>query len=290
MSKKRVLPKVFSAVLVLLVIIFFINAIVSYTGIDTKNLTNPKIVVIKLEGIILNSDKFLNAYKKFHDNPNVKGFVIRINSPGGAVAPSQEIYRILRKIDKPVFVSMSTLAASGGYYVAAASDKIFALEGTLTGSIGVIMKFTSMSELYEKIGVQIETVKSGKFKDIGASNRSLTEAERKILQNTIDQVYESFIHDILKARKIKEETLRAYADGRVITGKKALEIGLVDEIGGFYDTVESLKKQIGMKDIDLYYYKEKENVLDNLLNGITELKSFFTADKGYKLYYLNDNL
>ncbi|HCW93480.1 MAG TPA: signal peptide peptidase SppA, partial [Flexistipes sinusarabici] len=105
MSKKRVLPKVFSAVLVLLVIIFFINAIVSYTGIDTKNLTNPKIVVIKLEGIILNSDKFLNAYKKFHDNPNVKGFVIRINSPGGAVAPSQEIYRILRKIDKPVFVS-----------------------------------------------------------------------------------------------------------------------------------------------------------------------------------------
>ncbi|AEI15473.1 signal peptide peptidase SppA, 36K type [Flexistipes sinusarabici DSM 4947] len=290
MSKKRVLPKVFSAVLVLLVIIFFINAIVSYTGIDTKNLTNPKIVVIKLEGIILNSDKFLNAYKKFHDNPNVKGFVIRINSPGGAVAPSQEIYRILRKIDKPVFVSMSTLAASGGYYVAAASDKIFALEGTLTGSIGVIMKFTNMSELYEKIGVQIETVKSGKFKDIGASNRSLTEAERKILQNTIDQVYESFIHDILKARKIKEETLRAYADGRVITGKKALEIGLVDEIGGFYDTVESLKKQIGMKDIDLYYYKEKENVLDNLLNGITELKSFFTADKGYKLYYLNDNL
>nr|WP_275045681.1 signal peptide peptidase SppA [Flexistipes sinusarabici] len=273
-----------------MVIIFFINAIVSYTGIDTKNLTNPKIVVIKLEGIILNSDKFLNAYKKFHDNPNVKGFVIRINSPGGAVAPSQEIYRILRKIDKPVFVSMSTLAASGGYYVAAASDKIFALEGTLTGSIGVIMKFTSMSELYEKIGVQIETVKSGKFKDIGASNRSLTEAERKILQNTIDQVYESFIHDILKARKIKEETLRAYADGRVITGKKALEIGLVDEIGGFYDTVESLKKQIGMKDIDLYYYKEKENVLDNLLNGITELKSFFTADKGYKLYYLNDNL
>jgi len=289
-SKKRLLSKVFSVVLAFLVIIFFINAIVSYTGIDSKNLTKPKIVVIKLEGIILDSGKFLNAYKKFRDNPNVKGFVIRINSPGGAVAPSQEIYRILRKFDKPVYVSMSTLAASGGYYVAAASDKIFALEGTLTGSIGVIMKFTNLSGLYEKIGVQIETIKSGKFKDIGASNRSLTDAERKILQDTIDQVYESFIHDILKARKIKEETLREYADGRVITGKKALEIDLVDEIGGFYDTVESLKKQVGMKDIDLYYYKEKENVLDNLLNGMTEIKNLFTADKGYKLYYLNDNL
>lgn len=290
MSKKRLFSKIFSFVLAFLVIVFFINAIVSYTGINTNNLTKPKIVVIKLKGVILNSDKFLNAYKKFHDNPNVKGFIIRINSPGGAVAPSQEIYSILRKIDKPVYVSMSTLAASGGYYVAAASDKIFALEGTLTGSIGVIMKFTNLSGLYEKIGMQVETVKSGKFKDIGSSSRSITDAERKILQTTIDQVYESFVDDILKARKIDEKVLREYADGRVITGKKALELGLVDEIGGFYDTVESLKQQIGMEDIGLYYYETKSSVVGNLLSGVSEVRKLFTTNEGYKLYYLNDNL
>jgi len=289
-ATKRIFGKFFNIILVIFVFLFFIASFVNYTSLGKNNFASPKIVVINMEGIILDSDKFLKIYRSFEDNPKIKGYILRINSPGGAVAPSQEIYKIIRKIKKPFYVSMGTLAASGGYYIASAADKIYALDGTLTGSIGVIMKFSNFSQLYDKIGIKFETIKSGKFKDIGASGRDLTDEERDILQSVIDDVYESFINDILNARKIDKKQLLEYADGRIITGKKAKEIGLVDEIGDFYDVVLDLKKRIGIPDVDLYFYEEDKNPLTTILGSVKYIKNLFASNDSYQLYYLNDKL
>lgn len=290
MKKKGLPGKIFSFILVLLVIVFFINSIAGYTSFNGNKFASPSIVVINVDGIILNSDKFISVYRKFVKNKNVKGFILRVNSPGGAVAPSQEIYNIIRKIDKPVYVSMSTLAASGGYYISSAADKIFALPGTLTGSIGVIMKFSDFNELYDKIGIDFKTIKSGKFKDIGSPEKELSKDEIQILQKTVDQVYESFISDILSARNIDENVLRKYADGRIITGVKAKEIGLIDDIGDFYDVVESLKQRLAIPGLKVHHYKEDKNPLDSLISGFSYIKNFLNGYEKYKYYYLNDKI
>lgn len=290
MAVKKIFGKLFSIALVIFVFLFFIASLANFTSFGEQNFSSPKILVINMDGIILDSEKFLKIYRKFEDNPKIKGYILRVNSPGGAVAPSQEIYRIIRKISKPFYVSMGTLAASGGYYVASAADKIYALDGTMTGSIGVIMKFSNFRKLYDKIGIKFETIKSGKFKDIGASGKQMTDEERQLLQDTVDDVYQSFISDILKARNIDKSLLKKYADGRVLTGKKAKELGFIDEIGDFYDVVEDLKKIIGIPDAELYFYEEDKNPLTTIVSSATYIKNLFGNSDGYQLYYLNDKL
>ncbi|MBC7196774.1 MAG: signal peptide peptidase SppA, partial [Deferribacterales bacterium] len=202
--------RLFKLIFVIFIVGFIFSAILYYTGNDVSEFSKNKIVVIDLQDVIYESDTIINKLKKYNKNEKVKGFILRVNSPGGGVAPSQEIYRYIKNLDKPVFVAMQSLAASGGYYVSIAADKIYALPGTITGSIGVIIKFPNMKGLYEKIGIDFQTIKSGKFKDIGSPNREMTKEEIKLLQDSIMEVYNQFVNDILSSRKIKKETLLAY--------------------------------------------------------------------------------
>jgi len=194
---------------------------------------------IDIKGTIISSQETLKQIKQFRKESSIKAIVLRIDSPGGAVGPSQEIYREVRRTiqSKPVVASMGSVAASGGYYVASAASYIVANPGTLTGSIGVIIHLPNFHELFGKIGYQMTTIKSGKFKDIGNPSRDMTPEEKELLQTTIDETYRQFVRDVASARNLSEEQVRGIADGRIIMGEKALELKLVDQLGNFEDAV-----------------------------------------------------
>ncbi|MFH1258279.1 MAG: signal peptide peptidase SppA [Elusimicrobiota bacterium] len=186
------------------------------------------------------SDHIVRKLHSIRENKSVKAVVLRINSPGGSVAAVQEIYKEvmeLRKEKKVVVASMGDVAASGGYYIASAADKIVANPGTITGSIGVIMEFGNLAELFRKIGVNIEVIKSGKYKDISSFSRSITEEEKLILQGLINDAYEQFVQSIVQGRKMDETKVRNLADGRIFTGSQALREGLVDSLGNFEEAI-----------------------------------------------------
>ena len=177
--------------------------------------------IVDLKGIIVSSEQVIKHLTEFRNNAEVKSIVLRIESPGGAVGAAQEIFQEIKRTSqvKPVIASMGSMGASGGYYAALGADNIFANPGTMTGSIGVIVKFPNLESLFEKIGYKSEVIKSGPLKDIGASNRPLTAEERSLMQALIDNVYEQFVRDTAEARGLPEETVRKLADGRVYTGE-----------------------------------------------------------------------
>ncbi|MFH0957268.1 MAG: signal peptide peptidase SppA, partial [Pseudomonadota bacterium] len=198
-----------------------------------------KIGVIPIEGTIMSSDETLKDLRKFSKKSSVRAIVLRINSPGGTVAPAQEIYREIEKIrkNKPVVASIETVGASAAYYIASSSDSIVCSKGSITGSIGVIMMLPDLHKVIEKIGVNVNVIKAGAFKDIGTGVKPLNDKEREILQNFATEVHEQFISDVLEGRKgkIDETKLRQIADGRFFTGSSAKEMGLVDSMGNFFD-------------------------------------------------------
>ncbi|MDQ7783613.1 MAG: signal peptide peptidase SppA [Desulfomonilaceae bacterium] len=234
-----------------------------------------KIGVIKIEGTVASSDETLKQLRRFGKRSSVKAIVLRINSPGGAVAPAQEIYREIRKTGKkkPIVASMETVGASAAYYIASAADEIVCSDGTITGSIGVIMFLADLQELIRHIGVNVNVIKAGKYKDIGSSVRPLTDEERKILETFAEEIHEQFIKDVTKGRKgkIDEAKLRTIADGRFFTGAKAKEMGLVDTIGNFYDAVKIAGKRAGITDeMELVYPKKRwDGYLDLFLESVT---------------------
>lgn len=199
-----------------------------------------KVAVIDITGVISRTDTIVDQIHQYRDDQTVKAIVLRINSPGGSVAPVQEIYSELKKLDKPIVASMSSTAASGGYYIAAIADEILANPGTLTGSIGVIMQFTKLKGLYEKIGLEQQVVKSGKFKDTGSPLRDLTDEERELLQATLDNVHNQFVDAVLEGRQehLTREDVVALADGRIFSGQQALEHKLVDQLGNLPDAID----------------------------------------------------
>lgn len=192
--------------------------------------------VLRIEGAIMGSDNYLESIRRISEDKACKGLLVRIDSPGGAVGASQEIFSALKGLKAkglPVVVSQGNLAASGGFYISLAGDRVFANPGTLTGSIGVILQFPEAQKLMEKVGVKLNTVKSGALKDAGNFSRAPTAEEMRYLQAVIDDTYSQFINDILANRKVKREDLLKIADGRVLTGQQALKHGLVDTLGGF---------------------------------------------------------
>lgn len=228
---------------------------------SSMNISKNKIAVVRIYGPIRTSmnssdlfsrdaDRIVKRLKKLNEQPSVKAVILRINSPGGTVASTQEIYSEvlkLRKNGKFVVASLSDVAASGGYYIAAAADKIVANPGTLTGSIGVILELGNFSELMKKIGVKIETIKSGKHKDIGNFSRAMTDEERTLLQDLINDAYEQFLSAVISGRKLEEQEARKLADGRIFTGMQAKAAGLVDILGGIDEAVEEAKKLANLK-------------------------------------------
>ena len=209
-----------------------------------------KIAMVEISGQIFDSKEIVRQLSKYRRDDEIKAIILRIDSPGGAVAPSQEIYDEVLRIradNKMIYVSMASLAASGGYYIAAAADRIFANPGTLTGSIGVIMAFGNAEKLMKKIGLEPQVVKSGKFKDVGSPARAMTPEERKYLQKVVDDVHQQFIEAVAKGRNMTPKEARKLADGRIFTGRQALQLKMVDEMGGLEDVIVKLGEATGIE-------------------------------------------
>jgi protease-4 len=207
-----------------------------------------KVAVIPISGMIADSEPVIDQLKKYGKDDSVKAVVLRINSPGGGVAPSQEIYEEVGKLNakKPVLTSMGAIAASGGYYIASATRKVYANPGTMTGSIGVVMPFMNVKDLVDKIGLKGMAVKSGQFKDIGSPLREMTPQEHEILQSVVDNVHMQFVNAVAKGRKLPPGDVMKIADGRIFTGEQAKALGLVDALGNLEDTVEAAGKLGGI--------------------------------------------
>jgi protease-4 len=233
--------------------------------------SSDKVAVVKIEGIILDSDDVIDQLKKYSKNTSVKAIVLRINSPGGAVVPSQEIYEEINKIRKKtgqkIVVSMGTVAASGGYYIASAADKIVANPGTLTGSIGVIMEFASAEELLKKIGIKDETVAVGKRKDVGDFMRTMRPDEREYLTNVLHDVHAQFVDAVAAGRKMKTADVWALADGSVYTGVQAKAVGLVDELGDLDDAIKVAGKLANIQGEPKVLEEEKKTSILDILKG-----------------------
>jgi protease IV len=231
-------------------LIFFTIIIFSSGLFSSGEPVGDKLALIDIPGAIIGSNDVINDIKKYNEDRSVKAIVLRIDSPGGVVAPTQEIYRELTKIDKKIIVSMGATAASGGYYIACAADRIFANPGTLTGSIGVIMNFPKLEGLTKKIGIDREIIKSGEFKDSGSPYRNLTPDEKQLFQGMVDDVYNQFLDAVYEGRKhtnLTREQIKSIADGRVMSGRQALQCKLVDELGGLEDAVNYAAKISGIK-------------------------------------------
>ncbi|MEN6615951.1 MAG: signal peptide peptidase SppA [Syntrophorhabdus sp.] len=245
------------ALLIIVIIVAFLGLVVLLSAIF-GSMGGGKIGVVEIEGTITDMKDVMADIVRFKEDDSIKGVIVRINSPGGAVGPTQEASEELKKLKavKKVYVSMGSVCASGGYYIAAVGEKIWANPSTITGSIGVIMQQTVVEDLMKKIGVQANTLKAGAMKDVGSPFRKMTDEERKYLQNIIDSIHEQFIKDVAAGRKMNMEKTRELADGRIFTGLQAKEAGLIDFIGTFYDTVDAMKKTVGIKGKpDLVYGK-----------------------------------
>ncbi len=288
-------------------VVIFIQHIVGKSTGSSFLPSSDEITLVEVDGPIYQSDDLVRRIKKFK-NSSKKAMIIRLNSPGGAVAPSQEIYSEIlsaRQNKKIVVASMSSLAASGAYYIAAACDKIVANPGTLTGSIGVIAEFPDASGLLKKVGVNFQTVKSGKFKDTGAFSRPMNPEERAYLQETIMDVFQQFLGSVLDGRKaafqdrlaklwkkkpeqVTDQEIRnfvtPYADGRVLTGKKAFELGFVDQLGNYYDAVKLTADLAGIKG-EPVVKTDQAVKFDQLLNGILPFSFLSRANSGFQLEY-----
>lgn len=204
--------------------------------------------LVRIEGVIMDSESIIKQLRLFRMDHSVAGIILRVDSPGGATAPSQEIYQEIMRIKqagKPLIVSMGNVAASGGYYVASPANRIFADPGTLTGSIGVIMSIPLYADLANKIGVQMRTYKAGKYKDIGNSFRQMSNNEEQILQSLLDDTHNQFISDVAEARGMNRDSIAAIADGRIFTGRQAIKFGLVDTLGGYQDALGYLRYLTG---------------------------------------------
>lgn len=238
-----------------------------------------QVAVLDLEGTIVDSRDFVDLLKDYGNRPNVRSVVIRINSPGGGVAASEEIYKAIKKFradsEKSVVVSMASVAASGGYYVACAADKIFANQGSITGSIGVITEWYNYGDLLQWAKLQNIVIKTGSYKDTGSPTRPLTDEERAYIQSLVDSMHNQFISAVAVSRNMKEEDVRKLADGRVFTGQEAVENGLVDEIGSYGDAIAEAARLAGIEGEPkiLRPVRKSVSLLDLLLGDVKSVLS-----------------
>ncbi|MBI4553653.1 MAG: signal peptide peptidase SppA [Candidatus Latescibacteria bacterium] len=229
-----------------------------------------RIALVEVTGVIRNARSVVAQLARYREDGSVPAIVVRIDSPGGEVAPTQEIFdeiRKTRKAGKKVVASMGGVAASGGYYIACAADSIVANPGTLTGSIGVIFELPNVEGLFKKLGVDWEVVKSGKYKDIGSLARELTDEERRLLQAVVDDVYVQFIDAIVQNRRLSRDQVMALADGRVFTGHQAKTLGLVDRTGTYEDAIALAARMVGMTGKPKTIRARGQNLLDVLFDN-----------------------
>jgi protease-4 len=232
------------------------------------------VALLEVEGPIFDNEETLKQLKEYVDNPAAKAIVVRINSPGGAVAPSQEIYEGLKKAKqagKKVVVSMGSVAASGGYYIACAADEIYANPGTITGSIGVIAEFPNVQGLMSKLGIKLDVIKTGQFKDTGSMFREMTPAEQQLLKDMLMDVYDQFVEAVAEGRNMTVDEVKKYADGRIFSGRQALEFGFIDALGTQQDAIMRAGSLAGIPGEPNVIRKSKRgfllgNLVENMLH------------------------
>ncbi|MHB9093532.1 MAG: signal peptide peptidase SppA [Eubacteriales bacterium] len=282
MNKKLVIGIIAGVVIVSLAV-----ALATNPTKQNRSKAGDRIGVIYVEGVISGSrsesgflgtgsggQSVMEQLKKAREDDSIKAVLLRINSPGGSAAASQEIgdeIERVRKAGKTVVASMGDVAASGGYWIAAKADKIMANPATMTGSIGVIMESMNIQELYNKIGVSPQTVKSGPFKDIGSPNRPISPAERAILQGMVDDIYQQFVDVVAKGRKMDRNEVLKLADGRIFTGRQAKNLGLVDALGNYYDAIELTRKVAKISGEPVIYEFGPKTPFEMFFGGINSL-------------------
>ncbi|HBE44654.1 MAG TPA: signal peptide peptidase SppA [Deltaproteobacteria bacterium] len=280
--------KITIAIIVILLIVIFsfiTSLILSMAG---KSF-GEKIGIVEIEGVIVQSKDAMEDIIRFKENEAIRGVIVRINSPGGSVGPTQEIYREIKKLreNKKVYVSMGSVCASGGYYIATAGEKIFANPSTITGSIGVIMEYAVIEDLLKKIGIQAGALKSGEFKDTGSPLRQMKPEEKRYLQEVLNSIHEEFIKDVAEGRKMSLEETSKLSDGRIYTGTQAKQLGLIDTIGNFYDAVDAMKKVLEIKGKpELVYGKRPFSFLKWITSSLSrELATYFFSEPFKYEYY-----
>jgi protease-4 len=266
------------ALVSILGLIFLISFIAGRWGLfegSGISLSNDKIAVITIQGVLTSATDTIEQFKKYEEDEEVKALVLRIDSPGGTVVAAQEIYREIKKLreTKIVLTSMGNVAASGGYYVAAATEEIIANPGTLTGSIGVISEYPNFEELMKKVGLKSEVLKGGRYKDLGNPTREMTVEERQLLQDLIDNIHMQFIRDVALGRGRTIEEIEPLADGRVFTGEQAQENGLVDRLGNFQDALDRAAELAGIegKPVIIYPEKKRKKIWEYVVQGLAEV-------------------
>ncbi len=236
-----IMSAISASLILFMITIIFGSALLMNSNLKAiSSINDANVGIIEMVGPIVSSKETIENIKIFRENSSIKAIVIRIDSPGGGVGPSQEIYKEIVKTKKvkKVVASMGSVAASGGYYAAASCDGIVANPGTITGSIGVIMEYAHVQEIVQKIGLVPVVIKSGEYKDIGSPMREIKESERKLLQNVVNEIHSQFVRDAAQGRNIDIETMKKIADGRIYTGESALTLNLVDRLGNLDDAVE----------------------------------------------------
>ena len=265
---------------VIVIVAFLVLASVAVNGI---HVSEKSVAVIEITGPIYTPKFVVEKLERYITDENIPAIVLRLNTPGGGVSATQEIYETIKKArlaGKKIVASMGAVAASGGYYIAAACDTVVATQGTITGSIGVIATFPDFSDLYQKIGINFNVRKSGKFKDTGSSSRKMTDEEKTLIDELILDTLEQFILDVSEGRKLSTDYVREIADGRILTGRQALEAGLVDIIGTYQDAIDLAGVLVGIGENPPVFKETKGVFWETFIDGIMDL---FSVEFGYKL-------
>jgi len=288
MKRKRILVGL--VVIVTLLVFFFsvLYFIGRYAGSPGRFIFGDKIAIVEIRGVITQSSDIIEELHQYQEDAGVKAIILRIDSPGGGVGPSQEIHREILKLktQKKVVTSMGSVAASGGYYIACASDLIVANPGTITGSIGVVMQFSNFEELLKKIGIKGVVLKSGEHKDIGSPFREMTPEEKKIMQAVIDNVHQQFIQAVADGRKMDLSKVTQIADGRILTGEQAKQLGLIDQIGNLQDTIDIVAKMVKIEGKpNVIYPKKRFSIWELLMKKMASVILETLNEKEYELNY-----
>ncbi len=280
--------RVVKGLIILLAVIFIFQNLFTILGIEITPedmIEKDVIATIDFSGQILESDKFIAKMEKLVKSEKVKGIIVKVNSPGGAITPSFNIYNYIMTIEKPVYIAMDSVAASGGYLIALGADKIYAMPTTITGSIGVIMSLVNMEELFDKIGIKSVVLKSGKFKDIGNPDKTMTEEETALMMEVINDMYEQFVNAVASRRNLQVSEVKEIADGRIFTGNMAEKLKLIDNLGSYSDAFVDMKIALENDKLELYEYKEKKKFIDKLVEG-TGINKLIETNSDAGFYYL----
>jgi protease-4 len=291
MKKRRIfigLGVIIGLLMFFFVLLFLIG---HYSGGKTSRFAfGDKIAIVEVRGVITQSSGVIEELHQYLEDDGVKAIILRVDSPGGGVGPSQEIYREIMRIKsdskRKVVTSMGSVAASGGYYIACASDLIVANPGTITGSIGVVMQFSNFEELLKKIGIKGVVLKSGEHKDIGSPFREMTPEEKRIMQEVLDNVHQQFIQAVAEGRKLDRSKVAEIADGRILTGEQAKNLGLVDRLGNLQDTIDITAKLAGIVGKpNVLYPKKKISIWELLMREMASAVVDVLNEKGYELSF-----